>query len=436
MSMNRRDFLKAGAMVTVLPGLKIGMVQAGNVAAGEADILVQVFLRGAIDSLNFLPPITGVNRTNYESLRPNLQVPLGSILPINGVSDFGLHPAASSLQTLFNTNKLAIIQACGLPVANRSHFDAQAYMDLGTPGNINTVDGWMTRHFEYSPNLTPDSLVPSLSAGWYTSVSHLNDPGTLTLAYPSSFDLNRASWQWENQQKSALGDYFTGDTTTDQAGTQALNAIDIVQAQDFDAGPDYPQGELGDFLKIISVMIKADVGLQVATADYGGWDSHQGQGVVATDDFFYRHVEHLSDSLKAFYDDLENDTQNPGWADRVTVVINTEFGRRAYENEDAGTDHGYGFAMMVLGNNVNGGMYGTFPGLAQNELFENDDLDVTTDYRQILSEVLIRRMGNNKLGWVFPGYTNYTPMGIVQGVDMVPDYNLVETIFANDFESV
>ncbi|MGV6850720.1 MAG: DUF1501 domain-containing protein [bacterium] len=431
MSMKRRDFLKAGALVSVMPGLKIGFAQAASKGvSGDPDVIVQVFLRGAMDTLNLLPPINGANRSNYEGLRPNLQIPIASILPINGVSDFGLHPAATGLQTLFNTSKLALIQACGLPVANRSHFDAQAFMDLGTPGQKNTADGWLTRHFEHSPNLLPGAQVPAFSAGWYTSVSFLNDPEALTLAEPGNFDLNAGSWQWEDQQKAALSDYFGGATSIDQAGTQALNAVNIVQSQDFNAGPVYPNGELGNFLKTISVMIKADVGVQMAAVDYGGWDTHQGQGVVDPADYFYTHVQHLSDSLKVFYDDMAAS----GWGGKVTVVVNTEFGRRAYENQDAGTDHGYAFAMMVLGDNVNGGMYGTFPGLAQNELFEQDDLNATTDFRQVLSEVLIRRTGNNKLGFVFPGYTNYSPIGVVQGVDIPPDYNLAETIFANDFE--
>ena len=179
-------------------------------------------------------------------------------------------------------------------------------------------------------------------------------------------------------------------------------------------------------------MIKLDVGLRVATVDLGGWDTHNGQG----DDgggYFYGAVQNLARGLAALYTDLDGSGAN-NYTRRLTVVVQSEFGRRLRQNADRGTDHGHGNFMMVLSGNATGGIHGTWPGLANGQLFDGADLEVTTDYRRVLSEVLIRRMCNAQLATIFPGYEGYEPLGVVSGEDMVPNAD-ASTIFADGFES-
>ncbi len=178
-------------------------------------------------------------------------------------------------------------------------------------------------------------------------------------------------------------------------------------------------------------MIKLDLGLNVATLDLGGWDTHTGQ-----DYHFSQLVGEISAGLLALYSDLDG-AGSENYTQCLTVAVMSEFGRRFDENADSGTDHGHGNVMMVMGGNVNGGLHGNWPGLAPGQLFEGVDLEVTTDYRQVLSEILIRRLGNNKLGTVFPGYANYQPLGVVSGPDLEPDYKggPGSSIFSDGFES-
>ena len=174
-------------------------------------------------------------------------------------------------------------------------------------------------------------------------------------------------------------------------------------------------------------MLKLELGLHVATLDLGGWDTHDGQ-----DYYLPLLVDELSRGLNAFYTDL-NGAGAADYTQRITLVVMSEFGRRVAQNADSGTDHGHGNLMMVLGGNVIGGIHGVWPGLAPGQLFEGLDLAVTTDYRMILSEILIRRLANNKLGTIFPGFTGYSPLGVVNGPDLPPDYGT--PIFSDDFES-
>jgi len=198
-------------------------------------------------------------------------------------------------------------------------------------------------------------------------------------------------------------------------------------------GATYPQNSFGDALRVVAEMVKSGLGLRVAALDLGGWDTHNGQG-DGSGGYFAGAIGSLAGGLAALYTDLDGSGAS-NHTQRLTVVVQSEFGRRLVQNADRGTDHGHGNVMMVLSGNANGGVHGQWPGLAPAQLFDNADLAVTTDFRRVFSEILIRRMGNNHLGYVFPGYSGYSPLGVVSGTDIPPDYTAgADGLFADGFE--
>lgn len=409
-----------------MAGARINQAVFGDPSAEPTqEILVVVFLRGGCDVINLIPPLAGDDRGHYETARSGegLSIPTSSLLTLD--SQFGLHPSAAHLHELFTDNKLAIIQAVGMNENTRSHFDAMEYMELGTPGSKSATDGWLTRHLRTTTHLPPNALIPSMATGNLSPTSFLSQPDVLAMSSPGNFNLNTAHWQWREAQRASLRSlYQAGDTAMNLAGLNALNSADIIEAQVSDSytppkGVVYPNNGFGDQLQVIAQMAKLQLGLRIATVDLGGWDTHENQsGGDPSTGYFADLVGTLSQGLHALYADLEIS----GYADRVTMVVQTEFGRRLRANANRGTDHGHGSAMLVLGGEVKGGLHGTWPGLHTDQLYDNADLAVTTDYRRILSEILIRRLGNPRLGVVFPDYTDYTPLDIVIGEDLPPDY--------------
>jgi uncharacterized protein (DUF1501 family) len=410
-----------------MAGARLNSVTFGSAEdEPNQEILVSIFLRGGIDVLSLIPPIAGPDRGHYEDARTDLQIPVSGLdaaLPLD--SQFGLHPAAAGLHTFYQANKLALVLAVGMNEDTRSHFDAMTYMELGTPGSKTIGTGWITRHMQSAANLPEEILMPSLAIGSTQPTSMLGNHDAIAMSSPGNFNLNTGPWAWRNAQRHALRQMYGGSTSLHQAGIQALNAVDIIETNDTDNytpanGAVYPDGSFGDHLQVVAQMIKLQLGLRTATIDLGGWDTHENQayGVAG---YFYNQVQLLSDGLAAFYTDLDG-AGSANYTQRLIVVLMTEFGRRFRENDDRGTDHGHGSAMMVLGGKVNGGIYGEWPGLHNNALYDGADLEVMTDYRRVLSEILIRRLANPQLGTVFPGYTDYSPLGIVQGQDLTPVY--------------
>ncbi len=431
----RRGFMiGCSAAIAGLAGSRFNTLAFGQ-EQGASETLVVLFLRGGLDGLNFMPPIGGADRAYYEAARPTLQVPLtgpDAALPL-GTSAFGLHSVAAPLMELFDDGRVALIQASGMDEASRSHFDAMEYMELGTPGIPSTPDGWLTRHLQSSTLLPPDLIVPSVSLGGIQTASLRRDRNTLNMSDPGVFRFSTGPWRWRPAQRTSLRRLYGFDTSTVHiTGTKALDALDVVElyiSDDYTPsnGAVYPESDFGDHLQVIAQIMKLDLGLHVATLDLGGWDTHDGQ-----DYYLPLLIDDLSRGLHAFYTDLDGGGPN-NYTQRLTLVVMSEFGRRFAQNADDGTDHGHGNVMVVLGGNTIGGIHGTWPGLAPGQLFEGIDLAVTTDYRRVLSEILIRRLGNNQLGLVFPGYTGYSPLGIVNGTDLPPIYG--DVIFSDDFES-
>jgi uncharacterized protein (DUF1501 family) len=234
---------------------------------------------------------------------------------------------------------------------------------------------------------------------------------------PSNFSFS-GYWKYEDAQRVALRSMYNGDTWLYRSGTLTLDMVDLIENLNPGTyapanGAVYPSGSFGDNLKALAQMVKMNVGLRVATVDLGGWDTHENQG-DGSGGYFANQLTQLSQGLAAFYTDLNGSGAN-NYTNRLTVAVLSEFGRRLRENANHGTDHGHGSVMLLLGGNVNGGsIYGTWPGLSVDELYDRADLAVTTDYRNVLSEILVKRLGNPYIDQVFPGFTDYQPLGLLR----------------------
>ena len=401
----RRQFLQGcSAAIAAMAGAKLTNLAFAK-QDNPSDTLVVVFLRGGWDALNVVPPMGGDDRGFYEKARPDIKIQ--NLLQLN--DQFGLHPALSPLYDLYQQGKAGVIHAVGLNYDTRSHFDAQEYIELGTPGAKNTASGWITRHLQATGS---SSILPVVStSGQPTSV--LNFVPTVSLSAPDDFSL------WDNglrdSHTNALRTLYSGESLMHRAGTRTLEALDIVRPLT-DAGYEpsngayYNDDEFGNQLKTVAQMIKLDAGLRVAAVDFGGWDTHEYQN-DRDGGYMADLLNSLASGLANFYLDLDS-----GYTNKLSVVVISEFGRRLVQNESYGTDHGHGSVMLTLGGSVIGGqVFGQFPGLHNDQLYDHADLAITTDYRQVLSELLAKRMGNADVESVFPGFSgSYSPLGIYQ----------------------
>jgi uncharacterized protein (DUF1501 family) len=424
MTITRRHFIAgcSTAIAAMAGGRIADLAFAGELGATAAsdEILITVFLRGGCDGLSLVAPY---DDGNYVTRRGGLAIPGSAALDINPqnttvTSSFGLHPQAGPLRELYAAQKLAIVHACGLNDDTRSHFDAMDYIERGTPGNKNTSTGWLTRHLRC---VNPTGALPTLAAGSATPASLLSDLNAISMTDGGSFALS-SHWRYSSKMLGSLKKFYGGSSAFQTIGARTIQTVETLAAEEMAYTPQpgvaYPDNSFGNALKLVAQMIKLDLGLRIATVDFGGWDTHESQGAGGDPNgYFARQIDTLARSLHAFYNDL------PLQQNKLTVVVMSEFGRRLGVNASNGTDHGHGNVMLVLGGKVNGGkMYGAWPGLL--DLDQSQDLKITTDYRRVLSEVLVRRLDNPKLGIVFPGYTGYAPLGITGSAadDLPIDY--------------
>jgi uncharacterized protein (DUF1501 family) len=421
--MKRREFIVGcSAAIAAMAGSRISGY-AFSPEGSNQDIFVYIFLRGGCDGLNLVAP---VNDANYISSRSSDVRVLDSgdnqgLMMNNGLAglDFRLHPKAVELKELYDSNALAVIHAAGLTNGTRSHFDAMDIIERGSLKDKNLNEGWFTRYLNSTANLNSTHLFPSVAIGAGLPGSFLGSENTLAIN-----NLNDYRLRGDKRYSTLLKELYAGNTLLDEAAKNALNSIDEINkriAKDAsntnipytpENNATYPDNPLGRSLQTLAQIIKMDIGLQVASVDYGGWDTHEHQQGI-----FANLTEGLSKSIGAFYNDL-NKYQN-----RLTIMVMSEFGRRLKSNKSNGTDHGHGNAMLILGGNVKGGkMYGRWPGLDNEQLDNHVDLAVTTDYRTVLSEIIVRRLANPKLGYIFPGYKDYAPLDFLNGNDLKPDY--------------
>jgi uncharacterized protein (DUF1501 family) len=411
--MDRRAFLMGcSSAIAALSGGRLSSLAFAE-SGTQDDVMLVVFLRGGWDVLSVMPPIDGPDRGHYEQARPRLRIPttgVGAALKLD--AQFGLHPSLEKLFERYKAGNMAIVTATGM-VGNdtRSHFDAMEYMELGTPGIRTTPQGWVTRLLENTPKVT-SVLSNAVAIGSTAPASLQGSNDVIAMENIEEFKLTDD----ENQRKflhGSLARLWSGETWLHQSGQATLKALDAVAKAGFkpeEGGIKYPDGEFAASLSSVARMIKRGLGLRVATVDLGGWDTHQYQGNENSQGYMADLLKQLSEGLAAFYADLEK----LGLDKKITVVVQSEFGRRLDENASYGTDHGHGSAMLVLGGNVAGGkIYGRWPGLATEQLFERADLEVTTDYRSVFSEVINKRFGVG-LDKVFPGFKPGANLGILR----------------------
>jgi len=390
--MKRRIFLKNSALAMVGMGAAPLWLQRAMYAAESATrrkkILVAIFQRGAADGLNIVVP-HGEKR--YYELRPNIGVAQGAVVNLDDM--FGFHPQLAALKPVWDEGHLAVIHAAGSPDPTRSHFDAQDYMESGTPGLKAVEGGWMNRALLPAQGKSSPVRAVALGATLPRSLRGAND--AVAIESLRSFQVRDT-----NAAKIFESLYLaTDDQVLNGTGKETFEAVSIlkkVQSSPYipSNGASYPAGRFGDSLKQIAQLIKADVGVEVAFADYGGWDHH-----VQEMNALPNMLRDFGGSLAAFWNDLGD------LRDDVVVVTMSEFGRTAKENGTRGTDHGHANVMFVMGGPVKGGkVYGKWPGLADHELYEKRDLAVTTDFRAVLGEVVSNHLANKDIIKVFPGY--------------------------------
>ncbi|MCF6287985.1 MAG: DUF1501 domain-containing protein [Proteobacteria bacterium] len=415
----RRKFLQGTTAFFTLAGtgITLGIANNKNSTLTNEKSLVHLFFRGGMDALNFLVPRTGVNRDEYEGKRPNIYIPVDLTLNLNG--SFGLPDTCGALHQLYQQGKMAMIHAVGMPdgLSSRSHFESQAMFDYGTPGDSAYIDGWLARHVNSTPAINAAAVIPSMSPG-NPPISQQGDSSVLSVDGPGDFHPNPG--RYGEEHLFTLAQIHAGTDILDTAIQTTIDNINIITGLDFTIPDSYPNEALAQDLGLIAQVIKSDLGLQIATVDYSGWDTHENSGNTGTG-YYVDRLGRVSAAIGAFFDDLTA----AGKDNNVVLATQTEFGRRARENGNRGTDHGTAQAMMVIGGSVNGGqIYGSFPGIADEDLYQNTDLQMTTDFRQPLSDIVKNFLGNPNIATVFPGYTGSHNIGL-----FLPD-----EIFSNGFE--
>jgi uncharacterized protein (DUF1501 family) len=362
--------------------------------------LVVVFQRGAADGLNIVVPH---GEPAYYSMRPSINIPRSAVIDLDGF--FGLHPSLSAFQPLWRQHQLAIVHAAGSPDPTRSHFDAQDFMESGTPGLKNTQDGWLNRALHSLPEPSNRTAFRAIALG--PSLPRILSGGEPAVALNNIIDFGVGG---RNPNAAPIANTFEAmysqsvDSVLHGTGQETFEAVKMLKSADPSkytpaAGANYPRGRFGDSLKQLAQLIKANLGVQVAFADIGGWDHHVNEG--STQGQIANVLREFSQSLAAFWTDLGN------LGEDTVVVTMSEFGRTARENGNRGTDHGHANVIFVMGGPVKGGkVYGRWPGLEQPQLYEGRDLAVTTDFRRVLGEAVDRHLGNKALNQVFPGFDN------------------------------
>ena len=401
-AVTRRVFMKGGALALVgtstIPGFLTRSVLAeATSAAANNKKLVVLFQRGAADGLNIVVPY---REKNYYAMRPSIAIKESEVLDLDGY--FGLHPSMASFKPLYNAGHLAIIHAAGSPDMTRSHFDAQDYMESGTPGVKVTEDGWLNRALQAELLAVKPSAFRAVALG--TQV-----PRTLQGKVPAIAVNNLADFSVAGRgpQTSPISNAFqamydeSSDAVLHGTGQETFEAVKMLKAANPSkyqpaAGVVYPNTPFGNSLKQVAQLLKANLGVEAAFCDIGGWDTHQNQGNVNGQ--LANRLKEFSDSISAFWNDMGDDSEN------ITLVTMSEFGRTARQNGTGGTDHGHANVMFVLGGKVKGGkVYGRWPGLANEQLNEGRDLAVTTDFRRVLAEAAFKTLGSKNLDLVFPG---------------------------------
>lgn len=409
--MNRRFFLKSGSIALASVGMSLSapsflervvMGREASAAGGRRKVLIAIFQRGAVDGLNMVVPF---GESNYYNARPSIAIPkpesgnAESAIDLDGF--FGLHPSMRSFKPLWDSQRLAIVHASGSPDNSRSHFDAQDYMESATPGVKSTADGWLNRYLQAKKDSKASSFravsmtrnMPRVLMGRAPSIAMANLNEFSIRAGKASANVQSGFEEiYAQQNKDVIA----------KTGRETFDAVNYLKQADPgkykpENGAEYPNGPFGNSLRQISQLIKADVGLEIAFTDMGQWDTHVNQG--SSRGQLANLLSQFSVGIGALYQDLGQRM------DEVVILTMSEFGRTVRENGNRGTDHGHANAMFVMGNSVRGGkVYGRWPGLKDDQLFEGRDLALTTDFREVFGEIAVSHLGATNIKSVFPGY--------------------------------
>jgi len=408
MGTSRRVFIKSGTAAMLSLGFAPAFLTRAAAATNGRKLLIAIFQRGAVDGLNMLVPF---GDTEYYKLRPSIGIGQpgrdGGAIDLDGF--FGLHPRLAPLKPLYDSGVLAALHACGSPDSTRSHFDAQDYMESATPGVKSTRDGWLNRYLQATNSSTP---LQGVAVTRQVPRTMQGRAATLAFAGLEDFAVRDTMGSARAIQDSYA---TTRDALLGTSAHEAFEAMAVLQKAT--AGPyqpangaDYPRSPFGRALQEIARIAKANVGLEVAFAESGGWDTHVAQG--AGEGQLAGRLDDLARGVAALTRDL-----GERLGDTVIMTM-SEFGRAAAQNGNGGTDHGHGNAMLLIGGPVKGGhVYGTWPGLRPEQRFEARDLAVTTDFRNVFAEIVTAHLGAAPvtLPRVLPGFTPGTAPGIIRG---------------------
>jgi uncharacterized protein (DUF1501 family) len=405
---SRRYFMKQGGIAMVGLSTMPAFLQravAETPGAGKKQLVV-IFQRGAADGLNIVVPFA---EPNYYRMRPSIAIPEprrggdAAVIDLDGF--FGLHPSLAPLEPMFHKNRLAIVHAAGSPDSTRSHFDAQDYMESGTPGVKATEDGWLDRALGTIPE---ENASPFRAVAMGPNLPRMLRGSTGAIALPDlrQFKVQPQSVAMTNVVEGGFEAMYAQsvDHALHGTGAETFEAIDMLRKIDAtkyppENGAEYPKSPVGQRLQQIGQMIKANIGAEALFLDCGGWDNHVNEGGAQGQ--LANLLRDLGQSLAAFHQDMGDRMAD------VVVVTMSEFGRTAKENGNRGTDHGHANCMFVMGGDVKGGrVYGKWPGLDEHQLNEGRDLALTTDFRSVVGEVLVRHLGVKNLAPVFPSFDN------------------------------
>ncbi len=417
MPISRRVFLKNGALAVVgtsaIPSFLTRSVLAqASSASAQRKKLVVIFQRGAADGLNVVVPY---GESNYYAVRPTIAIQKNQVIDLDGF--FGLHPSLQPLKPLWDQQHLAIVHASGSPDTTRSHFDAQDYMESGTPGVKLTQDGWLNRALQ-SEDISrkrQESAFRAVALGAQLPRTLQGKIPAIALGNIQDFSVGgrngnpMVSDSFQSMYASSVNTVLHG------TGQETFEAVRMLKSTDPAryipaANADYPKSPFGNSMKQIAQLLKADLGVEAAFADIGGWDTHQNQG--AANGQLANRLRDFAQGLNAFWVDMGNQAED------IVLVTMSEFGRTVHQNGTAGTDHGHANVMFILGGSVKGGrIYGKWPGLAQEQLYEGRDLAITTDFRQVLGEASYKHLGAKDLDITFPGAQLQTRhfLNLIQG---------------------
>ncbi len=405
--LTRRGFITSAASSAVQHLLPKWMprVTRGPMSSTR-DVLVTVFMRGGADGLSLCVPH---GDPDYYRLRPTIAVPQPGSSSSNRAKDldgfFGLAPAMQPLLTPYKNGHLAFVHATGSTDGTRSHFDAMTFMEVGKPHDPTLFTGWVGRHLQTVSPAMAGSLVRGMSLTYGMARTLSGGPLSLALHDPGNYHLPGEGQNRQDIETFLKNLYSKYSDPLKTASLIAMDTADLLSTIDFanykpDGGAVYPDEDFGHSLKAAAALIRAQVGIEAIHVDIDDWDTHTNQGVF--EGHMFGRMKLLADSLSAFYTDMF-----AKGSPKLTLVAMSEFGRNVGQNAGEGTDHGHGNAMIVMGGAVNGNkVYRTWPGLHEDQQFEGQDLAITTDYRDVLAEIVAKRLENpTGLASVFPNYT-------------------------------